>query len=98
MCSCLEAFSSLRPCAILVVGVSGSLPVHGIGTANFLVKNSDGMECIWRIHNCLLCHKASEEEQFNLISVSQILRTGNNAVTFGNERSRPFLVSSSAYL
>ena len=87
MCSCLEAFSSLRPCAILVVGVSGSLPVHGIGTANFLVKNSDGMECIWKIHNCLLCHKASEEEQFNLISVSQILRTGNNAVTFGNERS-----------
>ena len=88
MCSCLEAYSSLRPCAILVVGVSGSLPVHGIGTANFLVKNNEGMECIWKIHNCLLCHKTSEEEQFNLISVSQILRTGNNAVTFGNETSK----------
>ncbi len=54
MCSCVEAFSTLRPCAILVVGVSGSLPIHGIGTANFVVKDSHGKEHIWKIHNCLL--------------------------------------------
>ncbi len=84
MCSCIEAFSSLRSCAILIVGVSGTLPVHGIGTANFLVKDGDGKECIWMIHNCLLCHKVNGEEQFNLISVSQVLRTGLNLITFAN--------------
>jgi hypothetical protein len=67
MCSCLQAFSVLRSCAILVVGVSGSLPIHGIGTANFIVKDSCGVECIWSIHNCLLCHKVDGEEEFNLM-------------------------------
>jgi hypothetical protein len=48
----------LRPCAVLVVGVSGSLPIHGIGTANFIVRDSNGNERIWRIHNCLLSHRS----------------------------------------
>ena len=34
LCSCPDAFLDLRPCAIEVVGVSGSLPVFGVGTAN----------------------------------------------------------------
>jgi hypothetical protein len=36
--------------------VSGSLPVHGIGTANFIVQDDFGIERIWSLHNCLLCH------------------------------------------
>ena len=87
MCSCVEAFSTIRPCAILVVGVSGSLPIHGIGTANFIVKDSRGKECIWKIHNCLLSHRSDGEEEFNLISVSQTLRIGTTTVTFGKDRS-----------
>ncbi len=39
------SFFSLRPCAILIVEVSGSLPVHGVGTANFLVNDSGGVPC-----------------------------------------------------
>ena len=87
MCSCLEAFSDLRPCAILVVGVSGSLPVHGIGTANFVVQDKDGIERIWSLHNCLLCHSESGEETFNLISVSQLVRTRQASVSFGADSS-----------
>ena len=93
MCSCIGAFSCLRPCAILVVGVSGSLPVHGVGTANFLVADSDGVERIWRIHNCLLCHKIEGEEDFNLLSVSQLLRTKMTNISFGNESSSMTLKS-----
>jgi hypothetical protein len=88
MCSCVEAFSVLRPCAVLVVGVSGSLPIHGIGTANFVVRDSCGKERIWKIHNCLLSHRCHGEEEFNLISVSQILRTRKNAISFGMDLSK----------
>ena len=87
MCSCVEAFSVIRPCAILVVGVSGSLPIHGIGTANFIVQDSTGKERIWKIHNCLLSHRSDGEEEFNLISISQILRTRNIEVSFGMDSS-----------
>ena len=87
MCSCLEAFSDLRSCAILVVGVSGSLPVHGIGTANFVVQDKDRIERIWSIHNCLLCHSEIGEETFNLISVSQLVRTRQATVSFGADSS-----------
>ncbi len=38
-----------------------------------------------KIHNCLLCHG---EDRFNLISVSQMLRTRQNEVTFSAEESR----------
>jgi hypothetical protein len=93
MCSCVEAFSTVRPCAILVVGVSGSLRIHGIGTASFVVKDSRGKEHIWKIHNCLLSHRSDGEEEFNLVSVSQILRTRTNMVSFGVDIKRLTLSS-----
>ncbi len=82
--ACSDAFHSLRPCAILVVGVAGSMPAHGIGTACF-VATADGKEYIVRIHNCLLCHG---EDKFNLLSVSQTLRTRRNTITFSADESR----------
>jgi hypothetical protein len=87
MCSCIEAFSTLKQCAVLIVGVSGNLPVHGIGTANFIVRDAHGLDQIWRIHNCLLCHKANGEEEFNLLSVSQILKAGQSTISFGQDQS-----------
>ena len=87
MCSCVEAFSSIRACAIIVVGVSGSLPIHGVGTAFFLVLDSLGEEIVIRIHNCLLCETTSEEDTFNLISVSQLLRSKRNSVQFQSQQS-----------
>ena len=84
MSACSEAFHSLRPCAILVVGVAGSMPAHGIGTACF-VATTDGKEHIVRINNCLLCHG---EDKFNLLSVSQTLRTRRNTITFSADESR----------
>jgi hypothetical protein len=84
MSACSEAFHTLRDCAILVVGVAGSMPAHGIGTACFVVKAGD-TEYILRIHNCLLCHG---EERFNLISVSQALRSHQNEITFSAASSR----------
>ena len=83
MSSCSEAFIDLRPCAILVVGVAGSMPIHGIGTALFLLTLGD-REVLLRLHNCLLCHG---EESFNLLSVSQMLRSGNISVLFNNTRA-----------
>jgi hypothetical protein len=71
-----------------VIGVSGNLPVQGVGTANFGVFDEDGELRIWKIHNCLLCHKNNGEEEFNLISVSQILRTRRNTVSFGCDQSK----------
>ena len=84
MCACSEAFHTLRPCAILIVGVAGSMPAHGIGTACFVVRQGD-KECIIRIHNCLLCHG---EDKFNLLSVSQVLRTKMNEIIFSSDNSR----------
>jgi hypothetical protein len=83
MSACSEAFLSLRPCAILVVGVAGSMPAHGIGTACF-VATAGGKEYIVKIHNCLLCHG---EDRFNLLSVSQTLRTKRNDITFSADAS-----------
>ena len=87
MCSCVEAFSTVRACAIIVVGVSGSLPIHGIGTALFLTVDSLGEEVVLRIHNCLLCTSTADAETFNLISVSQLLRTKRSAVQFQADNS-----------
>ena len=78
MCSCSGAFHSLRACAVLVVGVAGSMPVHGIGTAMFLVTVGD-KDYLLCVHNCLFCHG---EDCFNLISVSQMLRSGQNKIIF----------------
>ncbi len=75
--SCSEAFCTLTPCAILVVGVAGTMPVHGMGTARFLTIICD-KQVILTIHNCLLCHG----ETFNLLSVSQLLRSTDNSIVF----------------
>jgi hypothetical protein len=83
MSSCSEAFIDLRPCAILVVGVAGTMPIHGIGTALFLLTLGD-REVLLRIHNCLLCHG---EDSFNLLSVSQMLQSGNISVLFKENKA-----------
>ncbi len=79
MSSCSEAFVTLRPCAIIVVGVTGSMPVHGIGTTMFRVSLG-ASAVILTVFNCLLCH--GEDGGFNLLGVSQILRTKTNSITF----------------
>ncbi len=81
--SCAAAFRSLCQCAILVVGVAGTMPVHGMGTARFLLRVND-TDVIISIHNCLLCHG----ETFNLLSVSQLLHSTSNAVVFEEGASR----------
>jgi hypothetical protein len=68
----------------MVVGVAGSMPVHGLGTARFLVKHN-GNEFILAIHNCLLCHG---ETTFNLLSVSQMLRSTDNSIIFKSGESK----------
>ncbi len=75
--SCSEAFCTLTPCAILVVGVAGTMSVHGMGTARFITIIG-GKQVILTIHNCLLCHG----ETFNLLSVSQLLRSTDNSIIF----------------
>ena len=84
MCACSEAFQTMRPCCVMIVGVAGSMPAHGIGTAIFVVKVS-GKEHVLKVHNCLYCHG---EECFNLISVSQLLRAGKNKVIFSQDESQ----------
>ncbi len=86
--SCSDAFSSLQPCAIVVVGVAGSMPVHGMGTATFVTSVDGDKEVILVIHNCLLCHG----EVFNLLSVSQLLRSTRNSVVFSGGNSKIHLI------
>ena len=69
---------TLRACAVIVVGVTGSMPVHGIGTALFRIHLGD-KDVVIRIFNCLLCHG---EDGFNLLSVSQMLRQKGNSIAF----------------
>jgi hypothetical protein len=78
LCSCSDAFLNLRACAIQVIGISGSLPIFGVGTAVFVVSSGQGKEAIILIHNCLL----SEGGGFNLVSVSQLQASGANSVSF----------------
>ena len=78
MCSCPDAFLSLRPCAIEVVGVSGSLPIFGIGTAMFVVNALPDFPIVVLLHNCLL----SQGSPFNLLSVSQFQAAAWNSVDF----------------
>ena len=89
MCACSEAFHSLRPCAVIIEGVAGTMPAHGIGTACFIIKQND-KEQIVKIHNCLFCHG---EDQFNLISVSQVLRARTNSIIFRTADSRLEIVN-----
>ena len=58
--------------------MAGSMPVHGIGSACFILQHGD-TEVILKVHNCLLCHG---EDNYNLLSVSQVLRTRKSAVIF----------------
>ncbi len=83
MTFCSEAFHNLQACAVMIIGVGGSMPAHGIETANFIGVN-DGIEYIVTIHNCLLCHG---EDGFNLLSVSQIIRQPLNSVVFRSNAS-----------
>ena len=83
MTSCSEAFLTLQACAVLIVGVGGSMPAHGVGTARF-IGVSNGIEYVMQIHNCLLCHG---EDGFNLLSVSQLLRDSANAIVFRSDAS-----------
>jgi hypothetical protein len=78
MCSCPDAFLSLRVCAIEVVGVSGSLPIFGIGTAMFVVRTDADLLIVGLIHECLLI----QESPFNLLSVSQFQAADQNSVNF----------------
>jgi hypothetical protein len=65
--SCSTAFRSLDPCQLEVVGVAGSLPIFGIGTAIFALVLAGGSEVLVRVHNCLYSFG-----EFNLLSVSQM--------------------------
>jgi hypothetical protein len=76
MCSCPDAFLSLRSCAIEVVGVTGSLPIFGIGTVMLVARSSAARPMVVLIHDCLL----SQGSSFNLLSVSQ--SSGLNSVDF----------------
>ncbi len=64
--------------------MAGSMPVHGIGTACFTIR-INGKTHILRIYNCLFCHG---EDCYNLISVSQVLRTGQSEVVFSQNEAR----------
>jgi hypothetical protein len=78
MCSCPDAFLSLRPCAIEVIGVSGSLPIFGIGSAMLVLTTSTNRFVVGLVHDCLLC----QGSPFNLLSVSQFQASGRNSVNF----------------
>jgi hypothetical protein len=60
------------------VGVSGSLPVFGVGTAVFAVQTVTGRTVVVLIHDCLLC----QGSPFNLLSVSQFQSATRNSVNF----------------
>jgi hypothetical protein len=77
LCSVSGAFTDLQPCHIEVTGVSGTLPIYGCGTANFVAKDHAGSELIVRIPNCLY-----ERGEFNLLSVSQFNQVKGNRVDF----------------
>jgi hypothetical protein len=62
---------------VVLTGVSGSLQVHGCGTALFIARDDRGEEVLLRVHNCLFCYG-----DFNLISVSQFQQKSGNAVDF----------------
>jgi hypothetical protein len=81
LCFCPDAFLDVRPCAIEVVGVSGSLPVFGVGTAVFVVQSKTDRAVVVLIHNCLLCQGSS----FNLLSVSQFQFSPQHSVDFSTD-------------
>ncbi len=93
LCCCEDAFISIRSCAIEVVGVSGSLPIHGVGTAAFAATDDTGQFVTILIHNCLLSPGGS----FNLLSVSQLQHSRVNTVDFDPEFPHLRLQSITGY-
>ncbi len=77
LCSVSSAFSDLPSCRIEVTGVSGSLPIFGWGTANFVAIDRNGGSLILVIPNCLY-----GQCEFNLLSVSQVHQVRGNHVDF----------------
>jgi hypothetical protein len=73
--SCSTAFLTLEPCHIEVIGVAGSLPIFGIGTAIFALSMQGGGEVLLRVHNCLYSFG-----EFNLLSVSQMQTLPKNSL------------------
>jgi hypothetical protein len=84
LCSCPDAFISLQACAIEVIGVSGSLPIFGVGTAAFAASDALGNVATVLLHNCLL----SQGGSFNLLSVSQLQMSRSNSVDFSPDAPR----------
>jgi hypothetical protein len=91
LCSCADAFISLRACAIEVMGVSGSLPIFGVGTALFAYTHDTGLVSIILLHNCLL----SQGGVFNLLSVSQLQASRLHSVNFSPDSPHLDLKSAS---
>jgi hypothetical protein len=94
LCCCEDAFVSLRACAIEVMGVSGSLPVYGVGTAAFLVRDGSGDTSLLLLHNCLL----TKGGEFNLISVSQMQMPGLHSVDFASDLPQLHLRSTAGLI
>ncbi len=87
--SCSNAFLTLEPCHIEVVGIAGSLPIFGIGTAVFALTLKGGTEILVRIHNCLYSFG-----EFNLLSVSQMRTIHRNLLDLSLHAPRIRLHSS----
>ena len=78
MCSCPDAFLTIRSCAVEVIGVAGSLPIFGVGTAMFILQTAARGPIVGFVHDCLL----SQGSPFNLLSVSQLQACARNSVDF----------------
>jgi hypothetical protein len=89
--SCSTAFMTLEPCTLEVVGVAGSLPIFGRGTAIFVLTLKGGEEILVRIHNCLYSFG-----EFNLISVSQMQTIKRNTLNLSLESPRIRLYGETA--
>jgi hypothetical protein len=77
LCSCSSSFSEMLPCYVELTGISGSLQIHGVGTALFLARDEGGIEILLRVYNCLFSYG-----DLNLISVSQFQQVQGNVVDF----------------
>jgi hypothetical protein len=75
-------------------GVSGSLPILGVGTAMFIVHNVHQQPHIILLRNCLL----SPGDSFNLVSVSQLQASGQNSVNFHHDSPTLSLTSGPGHL
>jgi hypothetical protein len=74
-----------------VIGVSESLPIHGVGTAAFAAQDAAGAVVTILIHNCFL----SQNGLFNLLSISQLQASRLHFVDFSLLSPRLCLTSDS---